>query len=96
MKKSLLTSCLLVVAALLLAWPQQRQQTETELAVTVHPTLLQPGDVARIELNPAASFLSATLTWQSEEIILAPFRTGGWQPLSVFQETWRQANTRPS
>ena len=75
-KKSLLTSCLLGIVALLLIWPQQHQATAAEWTIAVQPATLRPGDVARIELSPATAFLSATLTWKNQSIPLTTLPNG--------------------
>jgi murein DD-endopeptidase MepM/ murein hydrolase activator NlpD len=76
MKKFLLTSGLLAIVPLLLIWSPQRQPTAAECSVTVHPAILRPGDVARIELSPAMAFSSATLLWQNQLIPLLPLPKG--------------------
>ncbi len=75
-KKSLLTSCLLGIMALLMLCPQQRQATAAEWTVAVHPATLLPGDVARVELSPATAIASATLLWQDLRIPLTTLPDG--------------------
>lgn len=75
-KKYHLAIYLLAIMALLLILPQQRQATAAEWSVVVHPATLQPGDVARIELNPATAFFGATLTWQNRQISLTTLPEG--------------------
>lgn len=67
---------LLAIVLLLLIGTPRRQAAAAGWSVDVRPAVLQPGDVAIIELNPATAFFSAALTWQSRKIPLTPLPDG--------------------
>jgi murein DD-endopeptidase MepM/ murein hydrolase activator NlpD len=75
-KKYHLALYLLAVVPLLLIGTPQRQVRAAAWSIVVHPAILQPGDVARVELNRATAFFSATLTWQNRKIPLTPLPDG--------------------
>ncbi len=75
-KKYHLALYLLAIVVLLQNGMSQRQATAAAWSVVVHPAILQPGDVVRIELNPATDFFSATLTWQNRKIPLSLLPNG--------------------
>lgn len=75
-KKSLLTIFLYGIVALLLICPQQGQTKTAQEMVAMYPSILQPGDVARIEINPATAINSATLLWQNQRIPLTTLPNG--------------------
>lgn len=75
-KRILLTISLLALVTLLLIGPPQREATAARWSVAVYPTILRPGDVARIELTPTTEFSLATLLWQEQLIPLSPLPNG--------------------
>lgn len=57
------------VAVLLMLCAQPRQAT-AECSVALRPAILKPGEVALLEITPAASVASATLLWKDRKIPL--------------------------
>ncbi|MCD4687735.1 MAG: M23 family metallopeptidase [Desulfuromonadaceae bacterium] len=76
MTKFLQISCLLAILTLMPVCKPHRKAMAAEWSVTIHPSILRTGDVARIELNPATAIFSATLLWRKQLIDLSPLPNG--------------------